>query len=49
MNTSYQEYFNVFMVLEECRKKYRQAANLYAESYPNHERKSLHHGLTYDI
>jgi len=28
------------MVLEKCRKNYRQAANTCAERYSNHERKS---------
>jgi len=28
------------MVLGECRRNYRQAANTYAERYPNRERKS---------
>jgi len=31
INQFYQEYFDMFMVLGECRKNYRQAANTYAE------------------
>jgi len=27
MDRSYQEYFDIFMLLGECRKNYRQAAN----------------------
>jgi len=40
MDRSYQEYFNMFTVLGECRKNYRQAANTYTERYLNHEKKS---------
>jgi len=38
MDRFYQEYFNMFMVLGKCRKKYRQIANTY--TYPNREKKS---------
>jgi len=30
----------MFLILGKYRKKYHQAANIYAERYPNHERKS---------
>jgi len=39
MNRYYLECFDMFIVLGECRKKYRQAANTYTECYPNRERK----------
>jgi len=39
MDQFYQEYFDMFMILGECRKNYRQAANMYAERYPNRKRK----------
>jgi len=37
MDRFYQEYFDMFMGFR--RKNYRQAANTYAERYPNRERK----------
>jgi len=39
MDRSYQEYFDMFMILGKCKKNYRQAANTYAERYLNRERK----------
>jgi len=39
MDRSYQKYFDMFMVLRECRKNYCQAANIYTECYPTRERK----------
>jgi len=40
MDRSYQEYFDIFMVLREYRKNYCQTANKYVECYLTRERKS---------
>ena len=36
----FQEYFDMLMVLEECRKHYRNAQDLYAARYPDMQQKS---------
>ena len=36
----FQEYFEILMVLGECRKHYRNAQNLYAARYPDMQQKS---------
>ena len=36
----FQEYFDMLMVLGECRKHYRNAQDLYAARYPDKEHKS---------
>ena len=36
----FQEYFDMLMVLEECRKYYRNAQDLYAARYPDRQQKS---------
>ena len=36
----FQEYFNMFMVLGECRKHYRNAQDFYAACYPDRQQKS---------
>ena len=41
MSTSdFQEYFDMLMVLGECRKHYRNAQDLYAAPYPDRQQKS---------
>ena len=36
----FQEYFDMLMVLGECRKHYRNAQDLYAARYPDRQQKS---------
>ena len=36
----FQEYFDMLMVLGECRKHYRNARDLYAARYPDRQQKS---------
>ena len=36
----FQEYFDMFMVLGECRKYYRNVQDLYAACYPDRQQKS---------
>ena len=36
----FQEYFDMLMVLGECRKHYRNAQDLYAACYPDRQQKS---------
>ena len=36
----FQEYFDMFMVLGECRKHYINAQDLYAACYPDRQQKS---------
>ena len=38
--TNFQEYFDMLMVLGECRKHYRNAQDLYAARYPDRQQKS---------
>ena len=35
----FQEYFDMLMVLRECRKHYRNAQDLYAARYPDRQQK----------
>ena len=36
----FQEYFDMLMVLRECRKHYRNVQDLYAARYPDRQKKS---------
>ena len=38
--SDFQEYFDMLMVLGECRKYYRNAQDLYASGYPDRQQKS---------